>query len=492
MSLLPARYRASTPRGFTLIELLVVIAIIAILAAILFPVFAKAKEKAYQTQCLNNQRQLAIGILSSAQDQDETLPLPSQWITAAGITDAKMFNCPSNGHIGTSSDPDYGMNAFLYDTDAASHAQIGLALGAVDDPSGVELTADLQQMTPASTAADPAHPTALERIKAGCQNPFPRSYTLPGFTAASIDFRHPIDGGVIVSYVDGHARCVLKADLSSVNPSKYSLPLGNGRWFVDFSDLAASDVPLMMQQLWLTGISAAAYNAASETYDVTNGSLYTIATGDFGGAPGSAFGSTFALGARASLVVEGELTDGASVKWQVNPVFNGIGPSAPAGEELELARWDGAFDIDTQNNYVQFGQLKGWTANTSYPANPSYPVNAWFELPATMRGERQAVGATTTSVKIASTVNWKAATPFFPSSSSAYYTVHAGANTAAVGVQTILQGSQHTRIILNGNEVKSSTRPFHAMSYDIRDGNRMLTVTNGTLKIKSMCFSSSN
>ena len=62
-------------RGFTLIELLVVIAIIAILAAILFPVFAKAREKARQASCLSNVRQLMTAILSYAQDYDESLPL---------------------------------------------------------------------------------------------------------------------------------------------------------------------------------------------------------------------------------------------------------------------------------------------------------------------------------------------------------------------------------------------------------------------------------
>lgn len=57
-------------KGFTLIELLVVIAIIAILAAILFPVFAKAREKARQTSCLNNVKQLALGMQMYAQDYD--------------------------------------------------------------------------------------------------------------------------------------------------------------------------------------------------------------------------------------------------------------------------------------------------------------------------------------------------------------------------------------------------------------------------------------
>ena len=60
--------------GFTLIELLVVVAIIGLLAAILFPVFAKAREKARQTACLSNQKQIGLALMQYAQDNDETLP----------------------------------------------------------------------------------------------------------------------------------------------------------------------------------------------------------------------------------------------------------------------------------------------------------------------------------------------------------------------------------------------------------------------------------
>ncbi len=73
-----ARRRA--PRGFTLIELLVVIAMIATLAAILFPVFAKAREKGRQTACASNEKQIMLAVLQYVQDNDETYPHTAQYL----------------------------------------------------------------------------------------------------------------------------------------------------------------------------------------------------------------------------------------------------------------------------------------------------------------------------------------------------------------------------------------------------------------------------
>ena len=70
--------------GFTLIELLVVIAIIAILAAILFPVFAKAREKARQISCASNEKQMGLAFLQYVQDSDETYPCGQYQASGAG------------------------------------------------------------------------------------------------------------------------------------------------------------------------------------------------------------------------------------------------------------------------------------------------------------------------------------------------------------------------------------------------------------------------
>ncbi len=105
--------------GFNLIELLVVIAIIAILAAILFPVFAQARDKARQATCLSNAKQLAMGVMMYAQDYDEVVPAaysewtaplysspvgnfknyPSYWyvVIQPYVKNTRVVKCPSDG-----------------------------------------------------------------------------------------------------------------------------------------------------------------------------------------------------------------------------------------------------------------------------------------------------------------------------------------------------------------------------------------------------------
>jgi len=80
-----------TKRAFTLIELLVVIAIIAILAAILFPVFAQAREKARAITCISNQKQLGLGIMMYLEDYDECFP-QNQYYDGPGFNDQHVWS----------------------------------------------------------------------------------------------------------------------------------------------------------------------------------------------------------------------------------------------------------------------------------------------------------------------------------------------------------------------------------------------------------------
>lgn len=155
----------SYAKAFTLIELLVVIAIIAILAAILFPVFAQAREKARQTTCLSNEKQLALGFIQYAQDYDEKYPcgvgstMVLNWTPyqggegwagqinpyVKGGSDSKgVYNCPDDA---TQYDPQrqpqfgavipvsYCYNKNLAPTPATGDAD-GLALAAFNAPAG--------------------------------------------------------------------------------------------------------------------------------------------------------------------------------------------------------------------------------------------------------------------------------------------------------------------------------------------------------------------
>src|SRR5947209_4171066 len=98
-------------KGFTLIELLVVIAIIAILAAILFPVFSQARESARRTACLSNTKQQGLALMMYAQDYDETTPtltytyatniVIDYWqLEQPYVKNVDMFYCPDRTQQG--------------------------------------------------------------------------------------------------------------------------------------------------------------------------------------------------------------------------------------------------------------------------------------------------------------------------------------------------------------------------------------------------------
>jgi prepilin-type N-terminal cleavage/methylation domain-containing protein/prepilin-type processing-associated H-X9-DG protein len=100
--------KSNGKRGFTLIELLVVIAIIAILAAILFPVFARARENARRASCVSNVKQIMLGVMQYTQDYDEKYPpsytytpaISGVWYTYTQpyLKSAQIFKCPSDSN----------------------------------------------------------------------------------------------------------------------------------------------------------------------------------------------------------------------------------------------------------------------------------------------------------------------------------------------------------------------------------------------------------
>ena len=145
--------------AFTLIELLVVIAIIAILVAILFPVFAQARERARQASCLSNQRQLALAVLMYVQDHDDCYPMTANYgspertiwsqMIEPYVRNNGVFLCPSAPSPGVPLDwntrgvASIGMTAqTAYDPAASEGFPSVLALSAMDEPSRVPLFAD--------------------------------------------------------------------------------------------------------------------------------------------------------------------------------------------------------------------------------------------------------------------------------------------------------------------------------------------------------------
>ncbi len=220
-------------KGFTLIELLVVIAIIAILAAILFPAFARARENARRASCQSNLKQIGLGIVQYAQDYDERyVPVENQ--TCVGsctnsfngwpnliypyVKSKQIFNCPSYQYAdnntvltGQADRLSYGYNmALMQGTGELDNGgQVGRAAAAINN------AAELGIVFEDSLDADPN--PALGGGYGGGGGPFKGGYTMTwyNFTSApchinnvnnvALPHSRHFEGGNVL-FADGHVK----------------------------------------------------------------------------------------------------------------------------------------------------------------------------------------------------------------------------------------------------------------------------------------------
>ena len=164
-------------KGFTLIELLVVISIIAILSAILFPVFARARENARRASCMSNMKQLGLAFMQYSQDYDEQLPIncysnaangefttswdvgiaPYSGVKVKGGSSPAIFRCPSD----TSADNKrsyamtYGSNYILVWNDAGT--MVGVKLAAIPQPAQTILLAEFPSSPVGLKSTEPTY-----------------------------------------------------------------------------------------------------------------------------------------------------------------------------------------------------------------------------------------------------------------------------------------------------------------------------------------------
>ncbi len=177
-------------KGFTLIELLVVIAIIAILAAILFPVFAKAREKARMTSCLNNEKQIVTAALMYAQDNNELLPDTATFWGSVNL-DRGVLICPT---LGTKIANGYDYNSLV----------AGKALGELPAAEKSIVVFD-----GTSTTGQTAN---------------------VGYATANFDFRHA-NSSMILGFLDGHVQAKKNTEIGDLSD-----PTRKQIFYTDFSD----------------------------------------------------------------------------------------------------------------------------------------------------------------------------------------------------------------------------------------------------------------
>jgi len=221
------KQRDSKRRGFTLIELLVVIAIIAILAAILFPVFARARESARRASCLSNLKQIGLGVMMYVQDYDEIYPRAVQknkqvsnipglqvvdfgggdtawlWYTMIYpyVKSVQVFRCPSTSIVNSyPTYGNYGANYYMMSYHGVDSPPINMA--SVESPASTYMILDGSAYT--------MSPSRVRGPDKGWEIPGTAAYNTGSGTVTAAYQSDWKNGrhfdGLNMAFADGHAK----------------------------------------------------------------------------------------------------------------------------------------------------------------------------------------------------------------------------------------------------------------------------------------------
>ncbi len=322
--------------GFGVIELLVVIAILAIAVAIVFPIFAKARERSPRRSCLAQVRQIAMAVQIYTQDNYGRFP-GVDWVSkiATYLGDSqKMFYCPSDAKAGETEQPiSYGYAGLLVRADGS-----GVAEAQIKSPTEVGVVCD----------AGPRHAYPHGGLVGG------GGLTSSAAMAVTPVARH--SGGVIVGYADGHAKYVPK----TFNEKD----LGNAvtKAFYAASGLGLIDNPAGGMRDFTPGATSKAGFAIGGEYCTSP--IITAAA------------EVWRVKAGATYFTKGFTGQYAAQKRPANYLWGCADGTKPTGNAVALAR-DAVLIIVAKSSQIPALMAKGYT-NNSFVASPA-EVSVWHQ-----------------------------------------------------------------------------------------------------------------